>query len=66
MEIELRGLVALLARQDPAAETIVWYAMGVKPSRTLTGKIDRRVLLPAAIRTLHRIEAATGRSAALG
>lgn len=56
-------LVNLLSRRDPAAETLVWYALGVKPSHTLTGKLDRRVLLPAAIRTLHRTQGATGRPA---
>lgn len=52
-----------MSRRDPAAETVVWYAWGVKPSSTLTGKLDRRVLLPAAIRTLHRTQVAIGRPA---
>lgn len=43
---QLARMSALLGRKDPAGETIAWYALGVRPAKTLTGKLDRRVLLP--------------------
>lgn len=49
--IMLERMADLLESPYPAKQTVAWYGMGVSPSVTIVGRINRKILLHQILKT---------------